>query len=258
MLDGVSLRVEPGSLMQIKGGNGSGKSTLLRIACGFTRPTHGRVHREFASFALVPDRAVPPPRMSALTYLHRLGRLSGMNTSTVTEAAESIAGALGLVPGLRAPLGELSRGNQRKVLLIQALMRPAALVVLDEPFTALDAEAAAALTALLQDRLGRGAALLVALHGDELAGAGDVLELEAGRLRAARADGVSAAHAPMATIELAGPQPDDASGGEVLKDGRVRYRVAEPEVEQFLRAALAAGTRVLRVEPPDGGSDGGR
>jgi ABC-2 type transport system ATP-binding protein len=252
VLDGVSFALETGTLTQVRGGNGSGKSTLLRVACGFTRPTDGHVRRGFATLAYVPDRAVPPPRMSALTYLRQLGRLAGMKPSAIVGAAESITGALGLVPGLHAPLGELSRGNQRKVLLAQALMRPAPLVVLDEPFTALDAEAAAALSNLLQDRLSEGAALLVALHGDELGDAGHVLALEEGRLRDVGGDGVGAEDRPTVTVELAGPQPDGVPGGEVLADGRVRYRVAEGDVDRFLTIALAAGSRVRRVDGSGG------
>lgn len=252
MLDGVSFALESAALTQVRGGNGSGKSTLLRIACGFARPTRGRVQRGSATLAYVPDRAVPPPRMSALAYLRRLGGLAGMEPSAVVRAAESITDALGLVPGLQAPLGELSRGNQRKVLLAQALMRPAPLVVLDEPFTALDAGAAASLGGLLQERLSEGAAILVALHGDELGDAGHVLALEGGRLREVRADGVRVGDAPTVTIELAGPQPHGAPGGEVLADGSFRYRVAERDVERFLTIALAAGSRVLRVDGSGG------
>jgi len=258
VLDEVSFTLEPGTLTQLRGGNGSGKSTLLRIGAGFTRPSGGRVRRAFATLAFVPDRVVPPARMSARSYLDRLGRLAGMSPSAVSASAGAINDALGLFPGLQTPLGELSRGNQRKVLLTQALMRPAELVALDEPFTALDAEAATALSGLLNDRLGQGAALLVALHGGELGDAGRVLALDAGRLRDVGSEGVLAAAERTVTVELSGPQPAWTPEGEVLSDGRTRYLVAEADVERLLGTALAAGARVLRVDGPEAGSGGAR
>jgi len=253
VLDGVSLALEPGTLTQIRGGNGSGKSTLLRVAGGLSRPTRGSVRRDAGSLGFVPDRALPPARMTGRDYLARLGRLAGMHPAAVGPAAEAITERLGLVPGLDAPLGSLSRGNQRKVLLAQALLRPADLVVLDEPFTALDAEAATALTEVLQERLRQGATVLVALHGDELDNFGRVLALEAGAIAEAP-PAVETAGSPrlrQVVVDLAGPRPEWTPGGSSLPDGRTRYLVAEADVERLLAAALAVHARVLRVAAAD-------
>lgn len=245
VLDHVSIALEPGTLTQLRGGNGSGKSTLLRVACGFSRPTSGRVHRGFTTLGFVPDRALPPARMTARDYLNRLGQLAGLKPLEIVPAAEGITERLGLDPGLDVRIGELSRGNQRKVLLTQALMRPADLLVLDEPFTALDATAAAALAAILGERVERSQTLLVAIHGDELGSLGRVLMLDAGHVVETAAASVLPAR--LAVVELAGPQPDWAPRGEQQPDGRTRYLVPERDVERLLAAALAVGSRVLRV-----------
>lgn len=247
VLDDVSLALEPGTLTQIRGGNGSGKSTLLRIGCGFSRPTRGRVHRDARSLGFVPDRALPPARMTGQEYLGRLGRLAGMRPAAIVPAADATAERFGLSPGLDARLGSLSRGNQRKVLLAQAFLRPADLVVLDEPFTALDADAAVALTAILQERLQQGTAFLVALHGDELGNAGRVLTLEAGTVAAAAESASMPVRTRRVVVELAGPQPEWTPHGEPLPDGRTRYVVPEADVERLLAAALAVHARVLQV-----------
>jgi ABC-type multidrug transport system ATPase subunit len=245
VLDAVSLALEPGTLTQIRGGNGSGKSTLLRVAGGFSRPSRGRVRRSRGALGFVPDRALPPPRMTAGRYLDELGRLAGMHPAAVRASAGAIIERLGLVPGLDVPLGILSRGNQRKVLLAQCLMRPAELVVLDEPFTALDGATSAVLASLVQERVDEGCAVLVALHGSELGDAGRVFTLEAGHLERS----VSAAPGNLVLIELAGPQPVWSTDGETQTDGATRYLISDTEVEEFLAAALAVHARVLRVHP---------
>lgn len=248
VLAGVSLALEPGTLTQIRGGNGSGKSTLLRVACGFSRPTRGRVHRDAIGLGFVPDRALPPARMTPRRYLRHLGRLAGVTTTD--PGAEAITQRLGLSPGPDTPLGSLSRGNQRKVLLAQALSRRADLVVLDEPFTALDADAAAALAAILEEHLQQGTTFLVALHGDELGSIGRVLTLQAGvMVETPPADGT--ARPRQVVVELAGPQPEWTPEGRSLPDGRTRYLVPETDVEELLAAALSVHARVLRVAAED-------
>lgn len=247
VLDGVSLALEPGSLTQIRGGNGSGKSTLLRVAGGFSRPSRGRVRRSRGALGFVPGRALPPARMTARRYLDELGRLAGMRPAAVRASAEAITERLGLAPGLDVPLGTLSRGNQRKVLLAQCLMRPAELVVLDEPFTALDGATSAALAVLVHERVGEGSAVLVALHGTELGDAGRVFTLEAGHLRDVASSGVEPGG--VVVIELAGARPDWPAEGVPLAGGSCRYLIREHDVEEFLTAALAVHARVLRVHP---------
>lgn len=182
VLDGIGLRLEPGTLTRIRGENGSGKSTLLRIACGFSRPSSGVVHSRHTCLGFVPDRVTPAPRMSARSYLAHLGRLAGTSTQAGLAAAEAVTERLRLAPGLDVPLGTLSRGNLRKVILAQALARRCDLVVMDEPFAALDDAASSELAGLLQERLAQGCTFLVATHTDLLGELGRTLTVHAGHL----------------------------------------------------------------------------
>lgn len=244
VLDEISLQVRAGELATLRGRNGSGKSTLLRIACGFGRPSAGRVIRR-SSFGFVPDRAAPPGRLTARSYLTHLGRMAGLGRHQLATSIDEVSGRLALDPGLDAALGTLSRGNLRKVLLTQCLIRPVHLMVLDEPFTALDAAAESALTELIRERLDSGVGFLIATHTAGLPGTSWVLN--EGVLTEQQ---VGQPADPVFLVELTGPLPSGA--GESLPGGRVRYRIAVDELETFLQQAIADGARVRRVEPePD-------
>jgi len=232
VVDGVDLRINHGSLVAIQGANGSGKSTLLKLSGGLIHPTQGRVQRSAARFGYVPDRALPPSRMTPRAYLHHLARLDGCAATAIT--GEGIAERLGLSPGLTAPIGTLSRGNLQKLLLAQALMRPVELIVMDEPLTGLDAAASTELTALVSEKLTEGCAFLVATHSPAFTDLGEVFTVTAGRLVAA--DDSS----PRMRIHL----DDPANPG-----WHQERTVTEAEVADVLRAALDAGRRVLRVNP---------
>ena len=240
VLDGVSLQLEAGSLIQLRGGNGSGKSTLLRLACGFSPPSAGAVHRQCRALGFVPDRVTPPARMAARSYLAHQGRLAH---SLIRP--DELADRLGLQPGLDAPLGELSRGNLRKVMLLQCLLRQVELVVMDEPFAALDTAAATELAALIGERLVEGTAFLIATHGGELAELGRTVVLEAGRLTEPEAEA-----GPVVAIDLDCAHPATGLAAVSTADGH-RYLVPAAQVEHFLRTALAAHVRVIRLNPVD-------
>jgi ABC-type multidrug transport system ATPase subunit len=183
VIDHLDLTVADGSLAVIHGSNGCGKSTVLRLAGGFLPPTSGRIDRTPGTFGYLPDRAVPPSRLTAGSYLTQLARLAGSPESAARGLA--ITERLGLTPGPSVPLGTLSRGNLQKVLLAQALMRPALLVILDEPFTGLDADATTALRAVIAERLAEGCAFLIADHEDHLDELGASFTLEDAHLRRA-------------------------------------------------------------------------
>lgn len=248
VLNEVTLELDAGTLTRVEGENGSGKSTLLRLACGFSRPTRGTVHRTCHSFGFAPDRVTPPARMTARAYLEHLVRLSG--TPGARAEAVAISERLGLAPGLAAPLGSLSRGNLHKVVLAQALMRPVDLIVLDEPFAALDTEARDEVSALLQERLAQGSTLLIATHTDDLSSVGRTLKLDAGSLGAVPPPSEPPTE-DLFAIDLAQAHPTTRLSPVSAAGGHAHYLVPASQVEQFLQAALAAHVRVLRLTPAE-------
>ena len=171
----LSFALEPGEALRIAGLNGSGKTSLLRILCGLLSPTAGEVRwhdepilrlREDYSAQLVylGHASAVKDELTAEENLGISCRLAGQQASRA-----SLQGALdrfGLW-GNSAPVKRLSQGQRRRAALARLVLsesRP--LWLLDEPFSALDAEAVSILNALINDHLGRGGALAFTTHLD--------------------------------------------------------------------------------------------
>ncbi|MFD1149653.1 ABC transporter ATP-binding protein [Saccharothrix hoggarensis] len=174
VLRDVTLAVEPGEVVVLRGGNGSGKSTLLRIAAGVLAPSTGRVSRG-ASVGFAPERFPTGVRLSARDYLRHLAAVRGV------PARWDLVEALGFVGDPSAPMATLSKGNAQKVALAQAL-HATDLLVLDEPWSGLDAAAGGVLRGLVAES--EAAVVLTDHHGHDVAGAREVV------LGAVRSSGV--------------------------------------------------------------------
>jgi heme ABC exporter ATP-binding subunit CcmA len=188
-LDGVTLRVAPGRLVAVTGPNGAGKTTLLRLAAGLDRPTRGRVRiggADPSTHGPAARRGVAfvgqdPGLYDALTVRENLafvGRFHGRSGADVARAAD----AFGLAARLEERAGAISRGERERAALARALLG-GALLLLDEPTTALDEEGRARLVAALESARAAGRSALVATHDAELAKRCDeALRLQGGRL----------------------------------------------------------------------------
>ncbi|HEX3793661.1 MAG TPA: ABC transporter ATP-binding protein [Acidimicrobiales bacterium] len=163
VLCGVDLDLEAGTATVIVGGNGSGKSTLLRIAAGLCRPTTGQAIHP-SPIGYVPERQPARLRMSGSEYVAHMGRIRGMDGAAVGSRSAELFDRLGLKPGPDVAVDSLSKGNRQKVLLSQALLAPVSLLVLDEPFTGLDADSAPALFHILSEVQDAGTAVLISTH----------------------------------------------------------------------------------------------
>ncbi|RTL64309.1 MAG: ATP-binding cassette domain-containing protein [Pseudonocardiaceae bacterium] len=258
VLAGIDLDLEPGRPVVLRGGNGSGKSTLLRIAAGASSPSAGRVVGRPRVVGYVPDRFPAQLRMPVGAYLRHLAAIHGAGPDAVREANELLA-EMSFSAGAGTPMLQLSKGNAQKVGVAQALTCGAGLVVLDEPWSGLDAESSPLLSARLDAVAAAGTTVLVAdhtAHGPRLAGA-TVLRVEAGTLRPEEApppvDEVT-------VIELAG-DGDPRSAVRSLPPGsesrvvpgpgpaswRLRLRVSSADGDAVLAAAIARGATVLSV-----------
>jgi ABC-2 type transport system ATP-binding protein len=150
----VSFDLGAGHALGVLGSNGAGKTTLLRAVIGCLPPTLGEILIE----GLPPRDAL---RRTGVAYFAGEATLPGF-------VRASRWGALGtgeVVTGDRRPLRALSRGTRQLVGLRTALGRhPLALVVLDEPWEGLDADASRWLTSTLETKRDRGAAVVVSSH----------------------------------------------------------------------------------------------
>jgi ABC-type Mn2+/Zn2+ transport system ATPase subunit len=241
----VTLDVPPGSLVRVEGANGSGKSTLLRIVAGVDRPTAGRVlGRPDAATAYVPERFPPALPFPVLRYLTHLGAVRGLTAPTARERALHWLDRFGITGYARTPLDELSKGTCQKVALAQALLADPRLLVLDEAWTGLDAEARDTLDDAVRARVAAGATVLFVDHDQHRLAAETTLthHVDAAHVRpreAVRATVVPQGAAGQVVIEAAGDGPAPA-GAEVVGRGRVRVVAPAGESDGVLRGLLDA------------------
>ena len=171
-LAGLDLTVEAGECVALVGTNGSGKSTAVRAIAGLLEPSAGTVrvcgydpHREpdaedaRAALALVPDTPLLYDDLTVRQHLELV---------TLSHGAEGPADEwlerLGLAARADFLPRELSRGMRQKTMLACALVRPAQLLLLDEPVVGLDPPSQALLRDVLVERKRAGAAVLLTTH----------------------------------------------------------------------------------------------
>jgi sulfonate transport system ATP-binding protein len=143
-LDGISLDVEPGEIVAVVGGSGCGKSTLLRAISGLDRPTHGAVLLDGQEITEPHEKIgiifQEPRLLPWLSVADNVG--FGLAALPKPERNERVAQALDRV-GLREKAGvwprELSGGQAQRVAIARALVARPEVLLLDEPFSALDA-----------------------------------------------------------------------------------------------------------------------
>ena len=169
-LDG---RIVEGSLTAIVGPNGAGKSTLLKGVAGALPPLHGRVslgHLARDDIAYLPqqsdiDRSFPLSVVDLVALglwrdIGAFGRLRGEHRTRVAEAIS----AVGLEGFEARPIGSLSGGQMQRALFARLLLQDAQLVLLDEPFTAIDARTMDDLLGVVRRWHGEGRTVLAVLH----------------------------------------------------------------------------------------------
>jgi NitT/TauT family transport system ATP-binding protein len=137
-LQGVSLEVDRGELVCIVGASGSGKSTLLNILAGLDEPTAGRAHVH-GRVALMFQEAALLPWLTAAGNVELALELRGVKRSRRSEIARELLHRVHLDGFARRLPHELSGGMKQRVALARALAQDADVLLMDEPFGALDA-----------------------------------------------------------------------------------------------------------------------
>ncbi len=193
VLDGITGERARGRLAVIVGPNGAGKSTLLDVMSGHLAPCRGRVAcAPGVRVASLPqqsgvDRAFPirVGDVVALGAWSRIGLWRALGGGLRREVAAALA-TVGLAGFERRPISELSAGQFQRVLFARLLMQDADLILLDEPFNAVDERTTADLLALVHRWREEGRTVVAVLH--DLAQVrthfDEVLELSARRVRA--------------------------------------------------------------------------
>jgi len=137
-LQGATLEVKRGELVCVVGASGSGKSTLLNILAGLDRPTAGRAHVH-GRVALMFQEAALLPWLTAAGNVELALELRGVRASQRRTIAYELLNRVHLAGSEKRRPHELSGGMKQRVALARALAQDADVLLMDEPFAALDA-----------------------------------------------------------------------------------------------------------------------
>jgi zinc/manganese transport system ATP-binding protein len=174
-LEGVSGEFASGSLTAVVGANGAGKSTLLAAIAGVKRLAGGAVDRPARQrLAYLPQLAAIdreyPLTVSELITLggwREFGAFRSPGTALWTRAA-AVAETVGLAGRLGRPIGEISVGELQRALFGRLILQDAAVILLDEPFAAVDAQTISVLLNQVTQWRQEGRTVIAVLHDLEL------------------------------------------------------------------------------------------
>ncbi len=173
----LQTEIPEGSLTAVVGPNGAGKSTMLKGIVGTLSPLSGQVSFgtiDRANIAYLPqqsevDRAFPMSVVDlvAMGLWREVGPFGSLGSAYHGRIAEAIS-AVGLEGFEARPIGALSGGQLQRALFARLLLQDASLVLLDEPFTAIDARTMVDLIGVVTRWHGEGRTVLAVLHDFEL------------------------------------------------------------------------------------------
>lgn len=139
VLDGITLDVAPGEFVTLLGASGCGKSTLLNLVAGLDRPTAGSIETPGGRPALMFQEHALFPWLTAGKNIELALRLRGVPKSDRRPEAERLLELVRLGGAYGKRVHELSGGMRQRVAMARALAQDSQLLLMDEPFAALDA-----------------------------------------------------------------------------------------------------------------------
>ncbi|AGL21623.1 ABC transporter-like protein [Actinoplanes sp. N902-109] len=172
---GIDLHVPQGSFYGLLGPNGAGKTTTLSMAVGLLRPDAGQARilgydvwadpvAAKSRIGVLPDGARLFDRLTGAELLAYHGLLRGMDATVVDQRAAELLDVLELGAGNRTLVVDYSAGMKKKIGLACALLHAPRLLVLDEPFEAVDPVSAALIRGILQRYVAGGGTVIFSSH----------------------------------------------------------------------------------------------
>ncbi len=192
VLDSVSLTFHPGRIYGLKGVNGSGKTMLLRAVCGLIYPTQGYV--EIDGERLGKDISFPrsisaliesPAFLDNFTGYKNLEMIASLKEVATKEDIENALMEVGLDPHDTRTYRKYSLGMKQKLGLACCFMENPDIILLDEPFNALDEESVEKVKKIIFKHKERGALIVLACHdGESLSSLSDeIIPVVEGRVK---------------------------------------------------------------------------
>lgn len=270
-VEGVSLRVEAGEILALLGPNGAGKTTTIRMLASILRPTRGTA--QVNGFDVVQEpievrRSVGfltehhglYTRMRPQEYLEFFGSIYKLATNVIRERTVDLLAQYGLSEASELRLGQFSKGMRQKLIMIRALLHDPAVLLLDEPTSAMDPSSAHMVRESISGLRSANRAIVVCTHNLSEAEmlADTIAIILRGRIIALGTPKELKQKLlgdPVMELRLAGSL-DGAlrclpPGIKILDTGKnwLRYQVAQPEIvnPKVLQAMTEAGVKVVTL-----------
>lgn len=179
VLDDVNLGADSGQCVALLGGNGAGKTTLLRIVTRLVEPDSGSIlfdghplgQADLRQVGYLPEERGLYCNMRVGEQALYLMRLKGLGRREAEAALRSWMPRLGMDGWWQQPTRKLSKGMQQRLQFLVSVAHNPRLLILDEPFSGLDADGAAMLTAQIQSLRASGTAIILSTHNLQAASA---------------------------------------------------------------------------------------
>ncbi|RLE57817.1 MAG: ABC transporter ATP-binding protein [Thermoprotei archaeon] len=172
---GLTFAIDEGIVYSLVGPNGAGKTTTLRTVVGLLSPSRGSVkvmgydvHRERTKalkyVTYVPDNPVLYGELTVMEYVYLLASIRGLEKSLAERRAEYYFERFELKGLEKVKVSKLSRGNIQKLILTMAFIPQPKLIVMDEPYMALDVLAQKVLKEEIKELVKSGSSVLLSSH----------------------------------------------------------------------------------------------
>ncbi|WP_341954596.1 ABC transporter ATP-binding protein [Microbacterium sp. LWH13-1.2] len=178
-VNGIDLTVPAGSFYGIVGPNGAGKTTTLSIVAGLLRADEGNVvicgidqaAKPLAAkrmMGVLPDRLRTFDRLTGRQLLYYYGLLRGLASNVIEKRVGDLARAFDLGEALNRVVSDYSAGMTKKIMLAGAMIHSPRVLVLDEPFEAVDPVSSAVILDILRAYVDHGGTVILSSHGMDL------------------------------------------------------------------------------------------
>ncbi|MBD3258305.1 ATP-binding cassette domain-containing protein [candidate division GN15 bacterium] len=174
-VDNLSFHVRAGESFALLGPNGAGKTTTIKMILGMLRPDSGEIRFQDqvitpdqfdykARIGYVPESCALYENLSGAEFLGFIGHLHHLPDETVRSKAGRLLASVGLDDARHQLVREYSKGMKQKLLIVSALMHDPDLIILDEPFSGIDANAVSVFKELFRAQAQAGKGIIFCSH----------------------------------------------------------------------------------------------